>query len=386
MSKCHTPSCSSSLRSTPPKITLVLNDVLPPPGLGKCVASCSSECGLSKAWDNIDPLPPSVKHEVRSNVDSPGKQGDRKNRRFVCWEIFAGVGNLSKALKRAGCDLKIPIDFKYHSWMDLTHTGVQRIVIDILRSGHIHYIHFGTPCTVFSRARHNIRNIAKARRKETIGCELATFTAEACAVATSMGISWSIENPSSSRLWEYPDIRALTCLDGVRRFDFDMCRYGQPYKKPTSILSNVEDFTLLEKSCCHRKHDLVLKGKVFDDDRWKNRTELAGAYPASLCREWSSLVVAALKRKDVEKKPGPTNDQIKGRFQSTLTSSSPGEWRPNLSPAVIDWVSFGHHSKAEVGRRQQIHQAQRWKRQRQKAILEAAHQCAKDQGVAGVQN
>ena len=93
-----------------------------------------------------------------------------------------------------------------------------------------------------SRARRNIKNLRKSRKKELIGCELAAFTAEMCALATAKGIKWSItKNPKSSRVWEFPDIHALFGFEGVNVVCFDMCMYEQEFKKPTMILTNAEE-------------------------------------------------------------------------------------------------------------------------------------------------
>ena len=103
-----------------------------------------------------------------------------------------------------GSELFPPIDIKHFPYIDLCNPANQRIVREIIEARFVSYIHFGTPCTVFSRARHNIANHSRARQRELVGCELATFIVEMCCLASRLGIKWSIENPRSSRLWEFP--------------------------------------------------------------------------------------------------------------------------------------------------------------------------------------
>eukprot|EP00971_Amphidinium_carterae_P070831 1400923-Amphidinium_carterae.4 len=46
-----------------------------------------------------------------------------------------------------------------------------------------------------------------------------------CEILTTVGARWSIECPSSSRLWELPVILRLQTLLNVTRVDVDMCMF-----------------------------------------------------------------------------------------------------------------------------------------------------------------
>ena len=158
-------------------------------------------------------------------------------------------------------------------------------------------LHLGTPCTVFSIARHGITNTARARERERIGCELAFFTAELCRTATSLGIKRSIENPTTSRLWEFPAIRDLQCLPGVQFVNTVMCHFGAPYKKPTSLMTNILELRGLEAICEHRRHEVVLKGTV---------------HPR-LSRVWPTLPSRACKKEIFTEAEIKTTKYAKGR-------------------------------------------------------------------------
>ena len=70
-----------------------------------------------------------------------------------------------------------------------------------------------------------------------------------------------------------------------------MCAYGQPYKKPTSILTNMSWLESLQRRRAgghvHEQlrgsETVVIDGKPLT----RNRTTGAGAYPARLCKVWA---------------------------------------------------------------------------------------------------
>lgn len=50
---------------------------------------------------------------------------------------------------------------------NLLNPGVQKFVLSLVSAGLVWWVHLGTPCTAWSKARHNIRNMQKAR--EAVG-------------------------------------------------------------------------------------------------------------------------------------------------------------------------------------------------------------------------
>ncbi len=238
---------------------ICLDFLLPPPGLDVPLYLVRSTCGLGNGTELLVP----------SAVDDHGHPVSRRRQKKnkgkgirVVWEIFSGDGNLSKALKRAGCHVLTPIDIR-HGWhQDVTCRRVQQHILKIISSGVVDYIHMGTPCTVFSRARRGITNLDKARLKERIGCELAFFSCEVARLCHKLGIGWSIENPQTSRLWEVDQVSELRLLSGVEVVDFPMCQFGTPYKKPTRLLTNCGALQALSGRCTHRKHSEVFKGNL----------------------------------------------------------------------------------------------------------------------------
>lgn len=352
---------SSRMSRREPK-EILLSDLLPPPGLGCCsddVVHNQGTCGSNRA----------VRRDVSSATDNQGhavKTGAKASRSGkkvrVFWELFAGEGNLSKAMKQSGFRVAAPVDIQYGHGYDLTLQHVQQYVRDLILSGTIDYLHMGTPCTVFSRARRGIRNFRKARAAEKIGCELAFFSAELARICTLKGVVWSIENPQSSRLWELYPIQDLLSLPGVEVVDFPMCSYGQPYKKPTRIVTNCTALQRLHSVCVHHKHAEVLKGKCWSPSKgWVSRTKIAGAYPMSLCNKWAQNVLGSdeLAEHDSKEPSSAALQQVRQFFEdwprSTTGGQSASEKFPITKsiPKLLDSVVFGHHSRAEAERRRQ---------------------------------
>lgn len=269
-------------------------------------------------------------------------------------------------MQSAGFRTLPPIDIKRFPYIDLCDLANQRIVREIIESRAVSYIHFGTPCNVFSRARRNISNYSRARQRELVGCELATFTVGMCCLASRLGIKWLIENPRSSRLWEFPLFDVLYGCKDVITIDFDMCRYNTPYKKPTRLLTNFSMLQTLNRLCCHRYHEEVLKGKTLKHDdsgsRWVNKTELAGAYPASLCGEWAKSALTGLR--NVSTKCCADDSQIIERFFSGQGSTScdppSAKHQSDFKPDFVNHIVFGQHSKAEASRRRAWKQKASW--------------------------
>ena len=186
----------------------------------------------------------------------------------VFLEIFAGSARLSHAVDKLGLATLTFMDAIFTSDHDLRRRTTQLVVLHWLRSGVIAYVHFGTPCTVFSRARHGILNSRNAREKERIGLELALFTAEAIEICNRCGVRWSLENPRKSRLFDLPFLAPTLHRQGVLCVGIDFCEYGEPYQKATRIFTNCWRIAELSRRCSHKKHNIVLKGVRGCSSRW----------------------------------------------------------------------------------------------------------------------
>ena len=167
-------------------------------------------------------------------------------------ELFSGAGKLTEHVKfeLKGIGLKSwpPFDIAAGSVYNLLNPGVQKFVLSLVSAGLVWWVHLGTPCTAWSKARHNIRNMQKAcaKEREAVG---TLFTCRIIRECLKRGIVFTLENPRSSRLWEFAPIVDLLRDPRIHLFSFDMCQYGEPHKKSTSIMTNETAFNKLQKTC-----------------------------------------------------------------------------------------------------------------------------------------
>ena len=209
-------------------------------------------------------------------------------------ELFAGTARLSDAVQKAGCRTMPAFEVANGQQYNLLDKGIQDVVIDLIRGGHVWYVHLGTPCTAWSRARHGIINQLKARRKEKFAVGTALFTVRVIRECLKHDVKFTLENPSGSRLWQFKPIEDLFQNKSMCFFSFDHCRFGMPFRKRTSILTNERSFLSMAWMCEGGHSHQHLKGseKVEVDGKmmYRNLTRIAGAYPPRLCRRWAQIV------------------------------------------------------------------------------------------------
>ena len=242
------------------------------------------------------PSRPKVGTEVTPKLKTP------KRPKGIFLEVFAGTSRLTHAFQDLGLSALTPVEIKHGGEFDLRRRDSQQVVLAWIRSGRVAYVHFGTPCTVFSRARHFIRNRQRAEEKERVGIELALFTAEAIATCQRYSVDWSLENPRYSRLFQLPLLSHVVRSKDCYCVDVDFCRYGEDYKKPTRIVTSCEILMQLAKTCCHKKHKCNLRrSEVREIDGRRQsvpKTQAAGAYPIPLVAAWAQIASGLIARTD----------------------------------------------------------------------------------------
>ena len=319
-------------------------------------------------------------HQSKSSSAPSGFGASTQNGAFL--EIFSGSGRLSAAVRESGGLVAQQIDILNGSHHDLRRRASQLVVLSWLRSKRIKCVHLGTPCTVFSRARHNISNIERSRERERTGVELGLFTAEVIETCNRYNIMWSLENPRSSRLFELPFLAELLQSKDVFRVELDYCEYGEPFMKPTSIFTNFPELVKLGRRCTHKKHSTVLRGseRVKVDNHWVTapRTRRAGAYPLELVKLWAQIIrpVVSHANRDTSCLVSQWRHELFSACQKKEVRrgavSVPVEW-DFLSKAFNEQIGgqghrnilFGQHSAQEVQKR---------RRQLQKAVKEESNQ------------
>ena len=316
----------------------------------------------------------SAQHEGRrqscADMSKKGAPGLFRRGRFL--EVFSGSGNLTKTIQRNGLQVLTPIDIRHGSHHDLTRRSTQVAVKKIIEQEDVTFLHCGTVCTAFSRARHGIRNLVRARERERVACELAFFSCELARLCHSRGGYWAIENPASSRLWEFPAILELMALSGVRKVNFPMRHYGAEFKKPTTILTNCPLLECLVGECTHKKHRQVLRGRVRAREghgfRWMNRTAVAGAYPDKLCRRWADAIRHLLL--DAAEEPRADPGILETSLRIAATQPKPRsfccvEKAEKDNPCLLESIVFGQHTRAEAQARRLLRRKQKYRNRHQ---------------------
>lgn len=255
---------------------------------------------------------------------------------------------------------------------NLLRKSTQQVILRLLASGKIKYVHFGTPCRTFSRSRHNLKNYNKARDLEAQGVAMAIFTVRCIRILLRVGCYFSVENPLTSRLWDFQPLQSIFKNKNSYFIRWDMCRFGTAYKKPTAILTNLQSLTGLSCLCrCGRRH-VQLRGSESRRVNGKivrgTKTSFAGEYPEALCERWASLVRDSLGSSTVstEEFMNLSNDFRRALLEARRQSRRHGPQNARGPPATSDsqeddrvyreaqlfireqGVIFGQHTNAEA--------------------------------------
>jgi len=178
----------------------------------------------------------------------------------------------------------------------------------------------GTPCNSFSRARdipggpgplrsdEHVMGLpglqGKNLTKVLLGNKLAVFSAGLFLLCAQLGISCTIENPRTSRLWLMPGM--LSCIRSTCSSIsiVDYCAYGTPWRKRTQLLSCHVSLARSARPCTGRgicsfshKPHVQLQGV----HNGKFRTLTAEPYPSSLCRVWIRCYLDSFREKTAQR-------------------------------------------------------------------------------------
>ena len=152
----------------------------------------------------------------------------------------------------------------------------------------------GTPCTIWSIARRGIKNLEKAREKERVGVLLALFSCEVIQMCIRIGIFWVLENPQTSKLFQFAPVVEIMQHASTLDIVLHMCAYAALWKKPTRLITNAPCLLRLAKFCNKKHVHVVLSGGarclVKGKPQWARLTALAGAYPDKLCASWAAAL------------------------------------------------------------------------------------------------
>ena len=239
----------------------------------------------------------------------------QRPRRF-CLEIFAGTARITSALRKAGLQC-FPVDtciFPSHNVLDIS---IEHSLQHFIRSGRVQLVWLGMPCTTFSRARRHdgigpgpLRSSdalwglpdlrPNDQRKLRDGNALFRFTLRIAALCQSLHIPFVIENPFSSMAWEMPTMRKFISTSRAHECDLDFCMYGENWKKPTKLVHNFLDLTVLNRRCHSSTHICSRTGRPHVPltglaSNGQFMTLVAQPYPMSLTLAFAEVAAKALR-------------------------------------------------------------------------------------------
>ena len=169
-------------------------------------------------------------------------RSSRRGARHVL-ELYAGCARLTAACLDEGLQSWIPVDISRGPWHDLTDKNVIHVIRPLIVRREV--VHLGTPCTPFSQA-----TPARSRSKHfAYGTGSVSFTVDVLRLCVRFGVKWSVENPSSSRLWQCSEVTSF--LERNRHFFVKMhyCHYNCRYLKPTTLVTNLKPLEALGSTC-----------------------------------------------------------------------------------------------------------------------------------------
>ena len=207
-------------------------------------------------------------------------------------ELFSGSSRLTAAVQESGLRVGVPFDLSNGNCFDLTKVGIQHLILDWIKTHRIWYVHLATPSTVYRIAKK--KSATGTRLKMSDQC--AHFTASVILQCELSGVFYSLENPKSSKLLRHYRVQQALASTSAVFIEYDCCRYGCSYRKPTYIATNCRALVSLGLRClCGGKHNDQLRGRVklppsSRKPGWHWKTSLAGEYPGPLCFAWASLL------------------------------------------------------------------------------------------------
>ena len=208
-------------------------------------------------------------------------------------EMFSGAGRLARAFGELGWET-VTLDSSERCGADICCTIIDWDYSEMELFDHIH---MSPPCTEFSQAKtRGARDIDSATR-------ICLATLIAARALLRPGGTWSMENPASG-MWALHK-QPFMAEYNLRRHEITYCNYGDPYRKLTSLWS---DLPWAPRAPCRGGHRCSPSRRLGHHPRTAQqgpsgangsrcKTSLLSALPHVLCKE---LALAAQMHTGIE--------------------------------------------------------------------------------------
>ena len=193
--------------------------------------------------------------------------------------------------------------------IDLSTDKGQSIVMLMLMSGKINFVHASPPCGTASRAREKRIGFSllsrgasdpKPLRSESfpkglphlrgldalrvvLANRIYNFLAMFFTACLKKEVPWSCENPVNSYLWLMPSWVQLLSDDRVKGYEYDACCLGGKRKKRSVWWSSLPEFQGLV-SFCDDSHPHLSWAPYQENGQWKFPSAQEAEYPPELCK------------------------------------------------------------------------------------------------------
>jgi hypothetical protein len=251
--------------------------------------------------------------------------------RLLMIEVFSGCGRLARAFAARGFDT-ILWDVALGEQYNLLCKTNEHRLLSLCCSAH--YVHFAPPCSSFSIARgaHAPRSrqfpmgkpgLSEAdQTRVVLGNRLMFVTVRLARALCARGISWTLEQPQTSRMWICNAVQKLLKQHSCHTVDTVFCAWGTPWRKATRFCYYLcPGLEKLARSChspsghccfTHRKHQ-ILQGQHSSGVPW---TRIAQPYPSQLCKQIALLVSAHFMLRHINKLDKTCLPLVKGPHAS----------------------------------------------------------------------
>ena len=219
----------------------------------------------------------------------------------VFWEMFAGKAGLTREFLRQGWPCGPPVDIVYNPDFDLLNPLFLSIVLGLIFERLVRVLHLGPPCSSFSMAVNRFKTYAMRssdrpegfddlpphrEEKVRLGNALAEVSARLAEAQEKAGSYWILEQPATSLMWLFAPIAASIAQITIFLVVIDVCMFGAPWRKPTTLASNFEGITRLHRKCDGRHNHISLQGNAPCGKRW---AAVASPYWPEFARVWVAI-------------------------------------------------------------------------------------------------
>jgi hypothetical protein len=222
-------------------------------------------------------------------------------------EIFSGKGGMARKAERCGFGA-VAIDIRDNPLLDACDPLLVARLEGWLSSRSVMGLWLGTPCSSWSRVRHDLPDGGGPRssaflmgkpgltpadaRRVDLGNRTLGVSIRLIKRAIALRIPTVLENPSTSMMWMVPKLEKVVSKGESSIIDY--CQFGKPWRKRTRFASWNLGLDLLPEGRCVGKGICSRTGlphrrlQGTDPVTGLPWTQVAEPYPAPLVRAWWS--------------------------------------------------------------------------------------------------